>query len=505
MVGPVLSSFMASRAFLRIIQGPVGSAKTTGCILDIFPIAYGQAAAPDRMRRTKFAFVRDTYRNLQRTTMISWFKWVPKTKGHWVGGGGGQPATHTLTIPHPSGDGSVCEIVLEFIALDGASIEDVMSGWEGTAVYFDEINLVDEAALDFAIQRVGRYPGGFGERCTWWGVWGSLNAPSTTNWTYRRLIAPIRGGRFNQMIEEKLRFAGMTVADLLGNSHSALAEYFRQPGAFEAGAENLSNLPGGSKRYYAFQMAFMKDHEVERKVHNRFGADRSGKPVYPEWRDTLHVSAAPLEPVPGIPLVLGADAGLTPAIIVAQYMPNGQWRILDEIVLQDSGAKRLGDVLNQTLKGRFPGYAWTGWGDPAADARSDEDETSSWLKVLSGKTGRTWRPAPSNSIETRLECVRSALTRLIDGEPGLLVSPSCETVIEGFNSGYRYRKLNLIDSLGEDRFDPKPEKNKFSHIHDALQYTLLGGGEYHEVLGRKQSRAGGQVYQAATGFDVWGR
>ena len=36
-----------------------------------------------------------------------------------------------------------------------------------------------------------------------------------------------------------------------------------------------------------------------------------------------------------------------------------------------------------------------------------------------------------------------------------------------------------------ERYDDKPDKNRFSHIHDALQYLMLGGGEGRLVLGNK--------------------
>jgi hypothetical protein len=464
-----------------------------------------QAPGPDGIRRTKFAFVRDTYRNLVRTTLKSWFKWFPKDIGHFIGGGNGTPATHTIKFPHPSGDKSVCELIVEFIALDGANIEDVMSGWEGTGVYFDEMNLLSEDALDFAMQRVGRYPGGSGQACSWWGVWGSFNAPSVTSWIYKRLIAPIRAGTYEAAVTEKLNGTGIAVKDLLGKTHQRLAVYFRQPGAFEPGAENLHNLPGGL-RYYGFQIATLKPHEADRKIHNKFGADRSGKPVYgDDWNDALHVAASALQPVAGVPLVIGADtSGITPAGVITQQLPNGLWRVYREIIpAQVMGAKAFGQLLNRTLRSEFEGFRWSGWGDPAGNARSGIDETKTWLSVLSEEMGQTWRAAPSNALVMRLEAVRAGLTALHEGQPGVLVDPRCETLIEGFNSGYRYRKMT---TGGDDRYDDQPEKNRFSHVHDSFQYCLLGGGAHHDVMGRRERRLrGARPVVAQVNINPWGR
>lgn len=63
-----------------------------------------------------------------------------------------------------------------------------------------------------------------------------------------------------------------------------------------------------------------------------------------------------MQPVPGLPLYLGADAGLTPAVVIAQQLGNGQWIILDELIAEDAGAWRFGEQLNRLLKDRYRGF-----------------------------------------------------------------------------------------------------------------------------------------------------
>ena len=36
--------------------------------------------------------------------------------------------------------------------------------------------------------------------------------------------------------------------------------------------------------------------------------------------------------------------------------------------------------------------------------------------------------------------------------------------------------------MGSERYEEKPDKNRFSHCHDALQYAFLGGGEGRKVM-----------------------
>jgi hypothetical protein len=47
--------------------------------------------------------------------------------------------------------------------------------------------------------------------------------------------------------------------------------------------------------------------------------------------------------------------------------------------------------------------------------------------------------------------------------------------------GYRYRRVQVS---GTDRYHDKPEKNHFSHVAEAGQYLMLGGGEGRAIVKR---------------------
>jgi hypothetical protein len=80
-----------------------------------------------------------------------------------------------------------------------------------------------------------------------------------------------------------------------------------------------------------------------------------------------------------------------------------------------------------------------------------------------------------------------------------LVSPACKVLRKGFAGGYHYRRLKVA---GDDRYQDQPNKNEFSHVHDALQYALSGGGEARALGRRPQAFARPAV--ARTDFSVWG-
>ena len=157
----------------------------------------------------------------------------------------------------------------------------------------------------------------------------------------------------------------------------------------------------------------------------------------------------------------------------------------------------LGEVLRQEIASRYGDCEINIIGDPAGDFRAQTDESTPF-QILRG-CGLNARPAQSNDVSLRLESVNAPLNRMIEGMPGFLVDPRCRTLIKGFEGGYQYKRMQVSG----ERFDDKPEKNHFSHIHDALQYLMMGAGEGRNIL--RNVSAPSKPFQAKTEFDVFSR
>jgi len=76
---PTVSRFMRSNAPVRGIIGPVGSGKSTGCCWEVFRHAQEQTPGPDGKRRSRWAVIRNTYRELADTTVKTWLSWFPES------------------------------------------------------------------------------------------------------------------------------------------------------------------------------------------------------------------------------------------------------------------------------------------------------------------------------------------------------------------------------------------------------------------------------------------
>ena len=228
---------------------------------------------------------------------------------------------------------------------------------------------------------------------------------------------------------------------------------------------------------------------------NKLGSIQEGKPVYPQFVSETHIAEEEIPIAVGVPLYIGVDFGLTPAAVFGQKV-RGRWLLQSEIVAIDMGIVRFAELLRQEIATRFSGLDVNIIGDPAGDFRAQTDESTPF-QILRG-AGLRAIPAPSNSVDLRLESVASQLTKMSDGQPAFLIDRRCPTLIKGFQGGYCYRRMQVSG----ERYDDKPEKNMYSHIHDALQYLMLGAGEGRQLIAGQQPLSS---FNAKKDYDVFKR
>lgn len=462
--GPVADAFMQSDGPIDAIMGPVGSGKTTAALMKIVTRARMQRPSPvDGVRYFKALVLRDTFVNLKRTIFPSWHAMFPKEAGEWLEG---PPACHRLRFN--DGHGFI-QLQVDFMGLGEDSIENLLRGYEMTAFYANEVDLLSYGAVDFLFSRTGRYPSKMHGGASWRGGWMDFNAPEQDHWLYTLLVDGI-------------------IPESEPEQHAEGFRFFQQPGGMSPGAENRHNLPSD---YYEKMLGSMPDWRARRLVRNQWGYSRDGKPVFSEFSDAVHVSPVELAPIRGLPVGIGADAGGSPAAALGQFLPNGQFRVFAEVRTDPgTGPKRFAEMLLEVINRRCRGHDLFGWVDPSAAYGGDaEGADHSWLKTVQLATKIRFKPAPTNSPAMRQEALRTPLSRMIEGTPGFLLCPSCKGLRKALNSGYHFRRIQVAGASG--RFDNKPSKNAWSHIAEALEYLALGGpGGLAAVMGQKLREAG---------------
>lgn len=444
---PTLEQFHASNAFVRGIRGPIGSGKSVSCCWEIWTRAAEQAPGPDGVRRSRWVATRNTYGELTTTTLQTWLDWFPEERfGKVVHG-----APIEQILRWGLDDGSQVELTMWFLALDRPEHVKKLLSLEITGAWMNEAREQPKAILDALTGRVGRFPAMRDGGATWFGVIMDTNPPDSDHWWY--------------LLAEEQQPDGF--------------EFFAQPDGDGDTAENVENLPAG---YYQRLKAGKTDEWIKVYVRGQYGFVIDGKPVYPEFRDSLHVREFNI--TKGLPLFGGMDFGLTPAGLFGQRMVNGQVRIHSELVSDDMGIKRFGALWVVESALRYPGMVFKQiTGDPAGTARNDDERTT--FNILEGENVAAV-PAYTNSFTVRREAVASLLTKLIDGEPALLIHPQCKRLRKAMAGGYQFKRVAVA---GADRYHDEPNKNMHSHVAEAGQYLVLGMGVGQELRGEKKAPA----------------
>lgn len=443
--GKTVEAFHGCDDFVRILEGPVGSSKSSACVVELFSRACNQKAY-NGVRKSRWAVVRNTYPELKSTTIKTWMEWFPITEMKW-------DAPITGWIRHELEDGTRVEAEVLFFPLDRPEEVGKLRSLELTGAWINEASEVAKAVFDMLTQRVGRFPRMAHGGATWSGVILDSNFPDDDHWLY--------------LVAEKERPKGWSVFKQPGGLLFKGGDY-RNPENYVENpeAENVPNLPGGYE-YYFRQLPNKVRDWIKVFILAQYGTIADGRPVYPEWNDDLHCKSA--SPYPGLPLLLGFDYGLTPACVIGQVSPRGQLVVLSELCAKDMGIRQFTrDVVKPFLAVNYHGYSVQAVGDPAGMSRSDTDEKTCFMELA--EEGIACVPASTNAFIGRREAVAKYLTKLVDGRAAFILDPSCDMLRRGFNGRYQYRRLQVV---GADRFKDIPDKNEWSHPHDALQYLAL--------------------------------
>lgn len=473
MAHPTLQRFHASRAFHRGIRGPRGSGKSTGCSMEAMKKSVEQLPSTvDGIARIRGAIIRNTYRELEDTTLKTWLYWFRESH---FGAFNYHRMRHMIKLNPEQAQRFLgkrveghngAEIEVLFRALDRPGDIKKLLSLELTWAWVNEAREIPFSIIEGLGDAIGRYPPVLDGGCTWSGMLLDTNAPDDSHWWYKLSEGD----------------AGEEFVDIDPESW----EFFTQPGGLierdgrfipNPEAENIDYLPDNEK-YYTLRSAGKKKDHIRVYYCNQYGFVVDGKPVHEEYHDATHCSQEELKPVLDIPITVGIDFGLTPAAVFCQRQASGRWMVFDELVSIRMGIQRFGRLLKPVLTNKYKGFVFEIYGDPAGNQESQTDEKTPF-QILNAMEIPA-EPAYSNNDDIiRREALYAPLARLVDGKPGLLLSPKCKQLRKALQGGYCYKKVLVV---GEERYHEKPNKNMYSHVAEALEYAMLGGGEGDQII-----------------------
>lgn len=429
--GTVQRQFILSRAFESILYGPRGEGKTEG---GIRKITLHAAEQPEECRPIPGAIIRDTWRNLERTTLKSFLQ------------------------PHP---GSFAEKIRPLLKVSNGGQKISLPGfWEAELFGVDSLGdlsrlqsmqlgwLWGEEPSPAAAEDIG---GGLEERvitigitslrhpCDWRMAFCTSNYPDEDHWSWIRYAVKKIGKMFRIPRGE--------------NPHLPL-DY----------RDNME--------------AALKDDEglLNRLVLGRPGFVTQGQKVTPEYDEELHRYSEPLYPYPNLVSYRLWDGWLNPSCIVCQLTARGQLIVYEAIVGKGMGMYQfVTEMVKPIMEERYSTIPqWEDIGDPSI---ADVDQSNSWSsasQVIEKELDTLFRPG-IRAWQPRREALRTALKKKAKGTkeelPFVLLSGGVLTqpLHRALRGGWHYRVDPSGRVVGRS---PIPVKNEHSHPGDAFSYGL---------------------------------
>ncbi len=441
---PIQKRFIESRAMADLFSSRMGEGKSAALAWAIF---YHTRMNPG----AQWALIRDTWENLQATTMKEFFKWFPPGV---FGDYNASQKRFVWTIDEMGG-GDV-----SFLGMDDQGDATKLQSRELAGFAMDEpapaaeSGGIDEMIFTIAMTRL-RQPG-----MNWYAAKLAENNPDETHWTYKRFVSPGREG-------------------------------FRiwQPDS----PENMLHLPENYYEEMRETLAHRPDL-VRRFVEGTFGYQQMGKKVTPEWNDAVHLAVG-LRPIKGRDLVLLWDFGHNPTCLVTQVTPLGTWLILEAVVGDDMGVEELiTAAVKPLLAERYAGFRWRHIGDPSGVQREQTSILRSAVKEIKKQLGGKWRSGPPKTYQ-RVDPLRAVLRQNKDGAGLMRVDRHrAEAVWHALRGGWHYHvsKQGIISR--------EAEKNIHSHPGDSLGY----GAAVLFPLGRMMKRKTHVAPKSASHFEGTG-
>lgn len=450
--------FMLDPQYVRVLAGPVGGGKSVTCVHELVRLACGQAPNAKNIRKTRAVIVRNTADQLALTTRKTVFDWLPPGEaGIW------KSVEKTFTLIAKLPDGTTVESEWLFIALDTPDDVRKALSLETTFLWGNESRELHSEVVDGLLGRLNRYPsmkdGGPTRSCALF----DTNMPDEDTWWHDKMENPPSNWAIYKQPPAIIKPA-VYIEKFGEEPDEVLLDKDANEWCVNPEADNYHHLP---KSYYPNLIPGKTEDWLRVYLRSEYGRSLSGAPVYEKtFTPDFHIAKDHLKPIRGedYPIIIGVDFGRTPSAVFKQRDPRGRVLTLAELTSENMGIETfIATKLAPFVANNYAGCTMLCAPDPAGFAKQQLNELT--LVDALKRAGFKCVKPPTNKPELRIQAVERLLMQQVEGKAMYLVDPRCTMLIKGFKSGYRYK----IKKSGE--MEDRPDKNEFSHIHDANQYA----------------------------------
>lgn len=236
-------------------------------------------------------------------------------------------------------------------------------------------------------------------------------------------------------------------------------ELSKERGLFENNTfENESNLPPGYidqlKRIYS-------GDELSRYLYGEWGSMSSERAIYPDFRETLHVSHGHISSVPGIPIIRAWDFGMMAGACMGQIV-DGRLNVLSCLSANNQGAEQFAPQVFSHCQ-IYPGSRFIDLSDPTFIGNRSQVDARSVKGIFKEKWNIQMLDGAIN-WQDRIGAVQYFMSQIHQGKACLQIDPRCDQLIAGFEGGYVYAEN------ATERNASSVEDNEFTALQDCLQH-----------------------------------
>jgi hypothetical protein len=447
---------------VKIIKGHVGSGKSTLSCQESFRVMCNVPVCKDGVRRARWLCIRNTYAELEMTTIKTWIYWFPES--HFGRLYKKSPMRQDIKFKDP--EGILCDFEVYFVSMDREDDVKKVLSLELTGFYVNELREIPYAVVQVLLTRLtGRYPSKemlglppeYDKKLYYQCIVADTNAPNIRHW-----IKGIEDNTPKTWVIYNQPPAMIPAQD--GENPdviNGLGRWVINP--------SRENRAGSTSSDIVDMAASIDDETFKVYVLSEYGSNFSGKPVHPEYNSSMHYSKININPEVGCPLYLGWDFGATPACVIWQLV-NGRLMLLDNWQAEWSDLETFLDAVVlpawQTKYKQWNGGNYVSTADPAGN-----NIVSHEIRTLNRKGIKT-NPAHTNDPVTRRAALTQWLNRNVNGLPAVQISNHCDFINEAYAGGFMYKKINIFSS-GTTKYHDVADKNEYSHSAEAGEYALM--------------------------------
>lgn len=213
-----------------------------------------------------------------------------------------------------------------------------------------------------------------------------------------------------------------------------------------------------------------------------------GVPVHPQFLKSFHVASergrVVFPHIPGSKMIAGWDCGsssVNHAFVLLQVVKKGteyqcQCCLSLNNIHNPGSIDVFAQAVKQSLNQLYPGVEIEHVGDPAMNARTGNSQLTA--AAILNSNGFYIMPS-TNELSVRINAVSWLLNGTVEETlPQFVI---CEaqnkTLIDGLAGGYKY----IVKKIEGQTLYDKPDKGKYSHTMDALQYAAISAKTYIET------------------------